>query len=58
MPCILFLPAVYDAGSGVTTCFYVNRFLKRMMRFPIRRLYRRAGVVIASAEIQRSFLRA
>ncbi|MFI5322554.1 MAG: glycosyltransferase family 4 protein [Thermodesulfobacteriota bacterium] len=25
----------------------MNRFLKRMMRFPMRRLYRRAGVVIA-----------
>jgi len=47
LPEISFVPVVRVAGSGITTCFYGKRLLKRLMRHPMMRLYKRAGRIIA-----------
>ena len=47
VPDISFVPVVRVAGSGITTCFYGNRIMKRLMKYPMRRLYRHAGSIIA-----------
>lgn len=56
VPGISFMPAVRVAGSGITTCFYGNRLLKRMMRFPMRRLYGHAGIIIAVSKNTKQLL--
>ena len=47
VPHISFVPVVRVAGSGITTCFYGNRIMKRLMKYPMRRLYRHAASIIA-----------
>jgi len=47
LPSYNFNPIVRIAGSGITTCFYGNNFFKRLMRFPMKRLYDNAAMVIA-----------
>ncbi len=47
LPRISFVPVVRVAGSGITTCFYGKRMMKRLMRYPMRRLYRYAASIIA-----------
>lgn len=47
MPWIPFKPVVRVAGSGITTAFYGNKISKKLMRFPMKRLYRLASLVIA-----------
>jgi phosphatidylinositol alpha-1,6-mannosyltransferase len=47
VPDISFVPVVRVAGSGITTCFYGNRVMKRLMRHPMRRLYRNSERIIA-----------
>ena len=44
---ISFVPVVRVAGSGITTCFYGNRMIKRLMKYPMKRLYKNAGRIIA-----------
>ena len=47
VPHISFVPVVRVAGSGITTCFYGNRIIKRLMKYPMRRLYGSVGRIIA-----------
>jgi phosphatidylinositol alpha-1,6-mannosyltransferase len=47
VPHVSFVPVVRVAGSGITTCFYGNRIMKRLMKYPMRRLYKNAGRIIA-----------
>ncbi len=47
LPDFSFVPVVRVAGSGITTCFYGNRIIKRLMKYPMRRLYKNAGRIIA-----------
>jgi len=42
-----FNPVVRIAGSGITTCFYGNKLAKRILRFPMRRLYDKSKMIIA-----------
>ena len=47
LPFFSFRPVVRIAGSGITTCFYGNKITKRIMRFPMRRLYDKSQLIIA-----------
>ncbi len=47
LPSFSFKPIVRIAGSGITTCFYGNKLLKSLMRYPMKRLYNNASRVIA-----------
>jgi len=47
LPFFSFHPVVRIAGSGITTCFYGNKFSKRVLRFPMRRLYDKSKTIIA-----------
>jgi len=47
LPFFSFHSVVRIAGSGITTCFYGNRFTKRILRFPMRRLYDKSKMIIA-----------
>ena len=47
MPWFSFKPVVRVAGSGITTVFHGNKFSKKLMRLPMRRLYDEAGLIIA-----------
>lgn len=47
LPFFSFRPVVRIAGSGITTCFYGNKITKRIMRFPMRRLYDKSRLIIA-----------
>lgn len=47
LPSYSFNPIVRIAGSGITTCFYGNNFFKRLMRYPMKRLYDNAAMIIA-----------
>ena len=42
-----FSPIVRVAGSGITTCFYGNKFFKKLMRRPMKKLYSKASKIIA-----------
>ena len=42
-----FSPIVRVAGSGITTCFYGNKFFKKLMRLPMKKLYSKASKIIA-----------
>lgn len=47
LPSFNFNAIVRIAGSGITTCFYGNNFFKRLLRFPMKRLYDNARMIIA-----------
>jgi len=47
LPFFSFNPVVRIAGSGITTCFYENKLAKRILRFPMRRLYDKSKMIIA-----------
>lgn len=47
VPVISFTPVVRVAGSGITTCFYGKKLAKRLMKYPMRRLYKKAGGIVA-----------
>ena len=47
LPFFSFHPVVRIAGSGITTCFYGSKITKRIMRFPMRRLYDKSQLIIA-----------
>ena len=47
LPSYNFKPIVRIAGSGITTCFYGNNFFKRLMRYPMKRLYDNTAMIIA-----------
>jgi len=47
LPCFSFKPVVRVAGSGITTCFYGKKPGKKLMRFPMKRLYDHSDLVIA-----------
>ena len=47
LPFYFFNPIVRIAGSGITTCFYGKKFSKRMLQYPMRRLYNHASKIIA-----------
>lgn len=47
LPYFNFNPIVRIAGSGITTCFYGKNFFKRLLRFPMKRLYDNASLIIA-----------
>ncbi len=42
-----FKPIVRIAGSGITTCFYGNKLFKKLMRYPMKRLYDNSSRIIA-----------
>lgn len=47
VPDIFFTSVVRVAGSGITTCFYGKKPTKRLMKYPMRRLYRNAASIVA-----------
>ena len=47
LPTFNFKPIVRIAGSGITTCFYGKNFFKRLLRYPMKRLYDNASMIIA-----------
>lgn len=47
MPLLPFNPVVRVAGSGITTAFYGSKIRKRLMRYPMKRLYARSSLIIA-----------
>ncbi len=47
LPFFPFKPVVRVAGSGITTCFYGDRLSKKLMRFPMKRLYDHSSLIIA-----------
>lgn len=47
LPSYSFKPIVRIAGSGITTCFYGNKFFKKLMRKPMKKLYSKASKIIA-----------
>lgn len=51
LPYFPFKPVVRVAGSGITTCFYGNRFFKRIMRFSVKRLYEHSQLIITFSKI-------
>ncbi|MGH7807042.1 MAG: glycosyltransferase family 4 protein [Thermodesulfobacteriota bacterium] len=55
-PFFSFKPVVSVAGSGITTCFFSNKINKRLLRFPIRRLYRKALRIIAISNSTKELL--
>lgn len=42
-----FSPVVRIAGSGITTCFYGDKFFKKLMSRPMKKLYGKASKIIA-----------
>jgi len=52
-----FTPIVRVAGSGITTCFLGSNPLKRLMRHPMRRLYKNSPLIIAVSESTKGLLR-
>lgn len=47
LPNLKFSSIVRIAGSGITTCFYGKNFFKRLLRFPMKRLYDNSSMIIA-----------
>jgi phosphatidylinositol alpha-1,6-mannosyltransferase len=47
VPDISFTPVVRVAGSGITTCFYGKKLTKRLMKYPMKRLYKKAASIVA-----------
>lgn len=56
MPWLQFKPVVRVAGSGITTVFHGSKFTKILMRYPMKRLYNRASLVIAVSENTKELL--
>jgi phosphatidylinositol alpha-1,6-mannosyltransferase len=56
IPSLPFKPIVRVAGSGITTHFLSNRIDKKLLSFPIRRLYSRAQKIIAVSHYARKLL--
>lgn len=56
-PFFNFKPIVRVAGSGITTCFLDNKINKMLLRFPIRRLYRKAHRIVAVSNYTKELLR-
>ena len=56
MPWMPYKPVVRVAGSGITTVFHGSKPSKTLMRFPMKRLYRRAALVIAVSENTKDLL--
>ena len=56
LPYYSFKPVVRIAGSGITTCFHGKKITKRMMSFPMRRLYDNASLIIAVSESTKELL--
>lgn len=52
-----FIPIVRVAGSGITTCFLGNNPLKRLMHYPMARLYKNSPLIIAVSESTKGLLR-
>ncbi len=47
MPWFPFKPVVRVAGSGITTAFYGSKLGKKLMRYPMKRLYTHSSLIIA-----------
>jgi phosphatidylinositol alpha-1,6-mannosyltransferase len=47
LPTFNFKAIVRIAGSGITTCFYGEKFFKRILQYPMMRLYNHARMIIA-----------
>ena len=47
LPAFNFKAIVRIAGSGITTCFYGEKFFKRILKYPMMRLYSHARMIIA-----------
>lgn len=47
LPFYNFNAVVRIAGSGITTCFYGEKFSKRILQYPMKRLYNHARMIIA-----------
>lgn len=56
LPYYSFKPVARIAGSGITTCFHGKKITKRMMSFPMKRLYNNASLIIAVSESTRDLL--
>lgn len=52
-----FNSVVRVAGSGIMTCFYGRKFFKRLLRFPMMRLYRNCNKIIAISGYTKSLLK-
>lgn len=50
LPFFPFKPVVRVAGSGITTAFYGQKIGKKIMRYPMLRLYDRSNLIIAVSE--------
>ncbi len=55
-PSFSFKPLVRVAGSGITTCFFSNDLSKRLLRFPLRRLYQNSKRIVAVSHSTRELL--
>jgi phosphatidylinositol alpha-1,6-mannosyltransferase len=55
-PFFSFKPIVRVAGSGITTSFFSKKINKRLLRFPIRRLYTNSTKIIAVSHSTRELL--
>ena len=55
-PSFSFKPLVRVAGSGITTFFFSNDRSKRLLRFPIRRLYKNSRKIVAVSHSTRELL--
>ncbi len=56
VPRYSFKPVVRVAGSGITTCFHGKKFTKKLMRWPLRRLYANAVRIIAVSNYTKGLL--
>lgn len=56
-PYYSFKSVVRVAGSGITTCFHSNKINKRLLKYPIRRLYSNAHRIIAVSNFTKELLR-
>ncbi|MBI2485389.1 MAG: glycosyltransferase family 4 protein [Deltaproteobacteria bacterium] len=55
-PFFSFKPIARVAGSGITTCFFSKKINKRLLQFPIRRLYANSTKIIAVSHSTRELL--
>ncbi|MGH7885569.1 MAG: glycosyltransferase family 4 protein [Thermodesulfobacteriota bacterium] len=51
-----FKSVVRVAGSGVTTCFFGNNFIKNLLKYPMMKLYRKSEKIIAVSNYAKSLL--
>ena len=50
MPWFPFKPVVRVAGSGITTAFHGSKLGKKILRYPMKRLYLRSSLIIAVSQ--------